>query len=92
MNKNFTLIMSSVLFIFVFAYVFLNTSKPQIESQIYYNKSDFKQSNDIQKCEFASDGCNVIRILNGQFWPSTQKQCWTQKQYSCIQYSSEFIW
>lgn len=92
MNKNFTILVSSVLFIFVFSYVFLNTSKAQIESQTYETVSDFKKSSDIQTCAFATDGCNIIRIIDWKFWPATQNQCSNKKQYSCVEYSSEFIW
>lgn len=92
MNKNFTIIVSSLLFIFVFSYVFLNTSNPQIESQTYETVSDFKQSSDIQTCAFATDGCNIIRIIDGKFWPATHNNCAEKKQYSCVEYSGEFIW
>jgi hypothetical protein len=69
----------------------LATNSTQAEKNTFSSLQEFKNSQEIQQCSFATDGCNMYRIIDGKIGPSTQHTCKQSSHFYCVEYTHEFI-
>lgn len=92
MEKSYTIIISVLLFLFVFGYVFFTTNATDSQAKTFSTLKDFENSQEIKKCSFATNGCNNYRIIDWKIGPSTQNICEQNADYYCVEYTQDFIW